>query len=140
MVLNEQQIDCIELMIKGETNSNIAKILDMRRATIYEWLKKEEFKVELDKRVQEIKKQVQSNILSKSEPVIDKIIKIAMTSKSEKTSLDACTYLIDHVLGRSTTKVADVTEQERKESSIDIMADLEELDNIINLDCINYAK
>lgn len=133
MVLNEQQIDCIELMIKGETNSNIAKILDMRRATIYSWLKSEEFKVELDKRVQEIKKQVQSNILSKSEPVIDKIIKIAMTSKSEKTSLDACTYLIDHVLGRSTTKVADVTDQERKDSSIDIDSMLRELDNIIDL-------
>lgn len=132
MALSKQQMECIGYMLEGHKVSDIARLVDCNRVTIYDWLKKEEFKAELDRQQHEIKTQVRNNIIAKSEPVIDKIIKIALTSKSEKTSLDACTYLIDHVLGKSTSKVADVTETETKQS-IDLKAELKEIGNIIDL-------
>ncbi|MDM0831012.1 IS630 transposase-related protein, partial [Clostridium perfringens] len=96
MALTDKQINVIGRIIQGEQITNIAKIEGVSRQAIYNWLKNEEFKAELDTQLQEIKTAVKNNIVGKSNSVIDQIIKIALTSKSEKASLNACIYLLDH--------------------------------------------
>ena len=55
MVLSEKHLKCIELMIKGENITDIAKILPSSRTAIYNWLDDKDFKVELDRQIQLIK-------------------------------------------------------------------------------------
>ncbi|MDK0675308.1 IS630 transposase-related protein [Clostridium perfringens] len=129
MALTDKQINVIGRIIQGEQITNIAKIEGVSRQAIYNWLKNEEFKAELDTQLQEIKTAVKNNIVGKSNSVIDQIIKIALTSKSEKASLNACIYLLDHLLGKPTTKIADVTDQE-KENNIDLDKELESIPEI----------
>lgn len=129
MALTDKQINVIGRIIQGEQITNIAKIEGVSRQAIYNWLKNEEFKAELDTQLQEIKTAVKNNIVGKSNSVIDQIIKIALTSKSEKASLSACIYLLDHLLGKPTTKIADVTDQE-KENDIDLDKELESIPEI----------
>lgn len=126
MALTNTQLNVIGRIIQGEQITNIAKIEGVSRQAIYNWLKNEEFKAELDTQLHEIKTAVKNNIVGKSDSVIDQVIKIALTSKSEKTSLDACTYLLDHLLGKATTKVADVTEEE-KGKQVDLDKELEDI-------------
>ena len=52
MLLNQKHLDAIEELIKGESISNIAKKLKVSRASLYNWLDDEGFKLELDKRRQ----------------------------------------------------------------------------------------
>lgn len=127
MALTDKQINVISRIIQGEQITKIAKLEGVSRQAIYNWLKNEEFKTELDTQLQEIKTAVKNNIVGKADSVIDQIIKIALTSKSEKASLNACTYLLDHLLGKPTTKIADVTDKEN-EDNVDLEKELEKIE------------
>ena len=110
-LLTDKQIEAIELYVKGTTPTEIAKICGVNRTTFYDWLKKDEFKLELDKQQQEIKNRATSRISSKVDTYIGELERIALTSKSDKTRTDALTYLIDHVVGKSTTKFENINQQ-----------------------------
>lgn len=127
MALTDKQIDAIGRIIQGEKITDIAKLEGVSRQAIYNWLKNEEFNTELNTQLQEIKTSVKNNIVGKSDSVIEKVVKLALTSKSEKVSLAACTYLLDHLLGKATTKVADVTDKEN-EDNIDLDKELENIE------------
>lgn len=111
-MLTDKQIEAIELYVKGTTPTEIAKICGVNRTTFYDWLKKDEFKLELDKQQQEIKNRATSRISSKVDTYIGELERIALTSKSDKTRTDALTYLIDHVVGKSTTKFENINQAE----------------------------
>lgn len=127
--LNEKQLKAIELMIKGESINDIAATLGVSRQSVSTWKNKDEvFKAELDKCVQELKSKVNDKLLMNIEPLMDKLVKIALKSNSEKTSLDACIYALNRLCGTPTNKTADVTGTEGDTQKVDITAMLNEIE------------
>ena len=136
MVLGEKHYKCINLLIEGNKITEIAKMLPASRQAIYNWLDDEEFKAELDKQRQEIKKRGQDKILAKFDTYIDKIHDIALTSTSDNVKLNALEFLVEHVIGKPTSKQEIITSDNKDNSAVnidDIIAEVindEELDNI----------
>ena len=129
MQLGEKQYRAMELIIQGETISDIAKMLKVSRGTIYNWLDDENFKADLNKQRQEIKNASKERINACIGIYISELHKIATTSQSEKARIEASTYLLNRVLGTPTRVQQDITEEETKESNnIDIDSVLQEID------------
>ncbi len=139
-MIDERQRKSIELMVSGEyTVTEIAELVGVHRTTIYNWLDKEEYKTELDKRLQEIKHQAEQEFNKRLLVAIDEYWKIAMSSTDMRTKEKALSYWIDRSLGRTTAKMemtdnkadADVSEEDVL-SAIDQIDEAKE-DNVIRL-------
>lgn len=135
--LDERQLKAIELLAIGETISSTANIVGVNRKTISEWKKQDKFKVELDRQVSELKSNVEKKILSNINPMMDKLIKIALKSSSDKTSLDAIIYALNRVLGTPTNKTQEVNDGNNKNSA---PVNIEEMLCQINVDNVLDSK
>ena len=122
--LDDRQLKAIELLAGGEVIKVVADKVGVNRKTIYDWLKKDIFKAELDRQVKELKSNVEKKLLTNVNPFIDELTKIALYSESDKTRLDAITYCINRLIGTPTKVQQDITEDTNKE------------DNSINIDDI----
>lgn len=133
--LNDKQIKAIELLVQGESISDVAKIIGVSRTTVSTWKNKDElFKAELDKSIQALKSDVETQIMNNINPLTDRLIKIALKSNSDKTSLDAIIYTLNRVLGTPTNKIQDVSSENDKTDIVDIDDMLNDLDRkVINL-------
>ena len=136
--LTEKQLKAIDLLIKGETISDVAKIVGVSRQSVSFWKNSDEvFKAELEKSIQGLKSQVNARILDNMTPLMDKLIKIALKSSSDKTSLDAIIYALNRVCGTPTNKTQDVTEDQDKDNKNtnieDMLKALNENEKVIKL-------
>ena len=123
--LTEKQVRAIDLIIKGETLSDVARLVGVSRQTVSFWKNSDEvFKAELEKSIQGLKSQVNARILDNMTPLMDKLIKIALKSNSDKTSLDAIIYALNRVCGTPTNKTQDVTEDQDKDSKNNNIEDM----------------
>lgn len=120
MVLGEKHYKCINLLIEGNKITEISKMLPASRQAIYNWLDDEEFKAELDKQRQEIKKRGQDKILAKFDTYIDKIHNIAMNSSSDNVKLNALEFLVEHIIGKPTSKIEQSITDNKNNNDIDI--------------------
>ncbi|WP_061293682.1 helix-turn-helix domain-containing protein [Clostridium botulinum] len=119
--LSQQQLKAIELLLKGTSINDIATITGVSRQTISTWKNKNEvFKAELDKSLQDLKSEVNNKILLNIEPLVDKLVRIALKSKSDKTSLDAIIYAINRLCGTPTNKTQDITTGKDNDKDINI--------------------
>ncbi|MBS6503785.1 phBC6A51 family helix-turn-helix protein [Clostridium sp.] len=119
--LNDKQIKAIELLVQGESISDVAKIIGASRTTVSTWKNKDElFKAELDKSLQALKSDVETQIMNNINPLTAKLIKIALKSNSDKTSLDAIIYTLNRVLGTPTNKIQDINNDNSKNEIVDI--------------------
>lgn len=128
MILNEKHYEAMKYMLEGSNISEISKLCDVSRTAIYNWLSDNDFKAELNRQSQEIKTNADKKITGRLECYLEEMHKIATTGKTEKERRSACEYMIDRALGKSTTRVADVSEDEDKEKIEDIesmIADIE---------------
>lgn len=135
-ILDDRQLKAIELLSTGETATETAKLVGVNRKTISEWKKNEMFKAELDRQVTLLKSNVDSKLLSNINPILDKLIKIALNSDSDKTSLDAIIYSLNRLCGTPTNKVQDITKDNKDQDAILSWDDLEkstEFDNVVEL-------
>ena len=80
----------------------------------------------LDKKVIEVKKQVEVKLSMQVEPLMDNLIKLALTSKDETIKLKATTYALDRLYGKATTK------QDINVTTTDKTAQIEDIDSILN--------
>ena len=127
--LDTRQLKAIELLASGETVRVVADSVGVNRKTVYDWLKKENFKAELDRQVKELKSNVEKKLLSNVNPFLDELTKIALYSDSDKTRLDAITYCINRLVGTPTKVQQDITGEDTKENNnIDIDSVLQEID------------
>lgn len=123
--LDERQLKAIELLIKGTSINDIAAILGVSRQSVSAWKNKDEvFKAELNKCIQDLKTGVNNKILLNIEPLVDKLVRIALKSKSDKTSLDAIIYAINRLCGTPTNKTQDITTDKDKDKDKDINIDV----------------
>jgi len=119
--LDERQLKAIELLIKGTSINDIAAILGVSRQSVSAWKNKDEvFKAELNKCIQDLKSEVNNNILLNIEPLVDKLVRIALKSKSDKTSLDAIIYAINRLCGTPTNKTQEITANKDNDKDINI--------------------
>lgn len=119
--LSQQQLKAIELLLKGTSINDIAKITGVSRQTISTWKNKNEvFKAELDKSLQDLKSEVNNKILLNIEPLVDKLVRIALKSNSDKTSLDAIIYAINRLCGTPTNKTQEITANKDNDKDINI--------------------
>ncbi len=108
--LTDKQIQAIELITQGENLSDVAKLIGVSRTTVSTWKNKDEmFKAELDKSLQALKSDVETQILNNVNSLTNRLIKIALKSSSDKTALDAITYALNRLLGTPTNKTQDIT-------------------------------
>ena len=142
-VLNEKQMQAIELIAKGETLTDVARIIGASRTSVSTWKNKNElFKAELNKYIQGMKDGVDKRIMNNINPLVDRAIRIALKGKSDKTSLDAIIYLLNRVLGTPTNKTQDVTDTDKEDNTVDINSLLEEIKEekpkleLLNKECI----
>ncbi|CAM2829940.1 carbon monoxide dehydrogenase [Hathewaya histolytica] len=125
-VLTEAQLKAAYLLSNGESQVKTAKKVNVNVKTIQRWLKEDWFKVEVDRNVQLLKSKVDEKISMNIEPIMNRLIDIALKSDSEKTSLDACVYAINRLVGTPTNKTQDITEDKDKKE------DFINLDNLID--------
>lgn len=118
--LTEKHLKAIELILKGDTDTSIGKKIGVSRNSVAAWKKDETFKAELCKQMQALKSKVDERLLMNIEPLLDRLVNIALKSDSDKTSLDAIIYALNRVLGTPTNKVQGVDEKEDKKPLIDI--------------------
>lgn len=136
--LEEKKLRAIELLASGENISNTAKLVGVNRKTVSAWMKKEGFKAEVDSKRRELKSNIESKLLLNIDPIINRVLDIATHSKSDKTALDACTYLINRVYGTPTNKNLNVNEEVPKDKADINWDELEQMmddneDNVIEL-------
>lgn len=98
-ILTREQNDMITYIINGESITDIAKILNVNRKTIYNWLNKDYVKAELDKRRQELTRQGNAIILKDLATYIRNIQALANDSSDKRTALAANQYLINRIYG-----------------------------------------
>lgn len=135
-MLNEKQVEVLQLHVEGENITNISKITGVTRQSIYNWMKDEEFKEELDKALDRAKSDANYKITSKLTNYIDELSRLALTAKSEKIRSDTLMYLVDRVLGKSTTKIENMVDNNsNKENKSDKELSWDDLkeDNLLKL-------
>ena len=134
-MLTEQQKECIEqLCIGTKTIQQIAKEIGCDRRTISRWKNNdEEFKAELDKRSHAFESglidEAQSILKRKLGVAVANIVEIANNPKiKEETRLKANQYLVDRVLGNTTTKIEQNNKGDNKDKQpVDIDKVLENI-------------
>lgn len=136
MGLDDRKLKAIDLIIKGENISKVAEIVGVNRATIYNWMNDKNFKAELSRQTTELKSQIDKKLLTNIEPLLEKLVKIALKSKSDKTALDACIYAINRIVGTPTARTQDVASTNINKDPVDIDSLLSEIkeDNVIPID------
>ena len=121
-------------MAQGYSKSRIAKEIGVNVKTVTAWTKKEEFNAEVEKVLERQKLSIEETIKRNVEPIMSRMLGIALSSESDKTSLDACIYLVNRLLGTPTAKTIEVTEETVEVENIDdILQDIED-SNVIPLD------
>lgn len=124
MILSEKHYEAMKYMLEGSNISEISKLCNVSRTAIYNWLDDKEFKEELNKQSEEIKTNADKQITGKLDCYISEMHRIATTGKTDKERRSACEYMIDRVLGKATTKVADVTEDSDNKDKVDNIDDM----------------
>lgn len=143
-MLTEQQRECIELLCIGtKTDQEIAKDIGCRRETVSRWKNQnEEFKAELNKRSHDFENglidEAQTLLKRKLGIAIGNILTIANDKAvKEETRLKANQYLVDRVLGNTTTKIetnTDGNDDNNKNVDIDqLLSEVKDDNNVINI-------
>ena len=106
-MLDEHQELALNMVMEGKLKkTEIAKKLHRSRQWLYDAvINNEECVAEMDRRLQEIQLHCERGLKSSLQSHIDNVKLLAVTAESEKVRLDANQYLIDRVLGKTTSKM-----------------------------------
>ena len=103
--LTEDQLIAAELLVYGATNREVADQLDVCEKTIMRWKKRPEFMEELDRQYEVAKNKVDNRIMKFSNQLLQNILDLSRSAKSEKVRLDASIYLLNRLAGAPLSKV-----------------------------------
>ena len=103
--LTEDQLIAAELLVYGATNKEVADQLDVCEKTIMRRKKRPEFMEELDRQYEVAKNKVDNRIMKFSNQLLQNILDLSRSAKSEKVRLDASIYLLNRLAGAPISKV-----------------------------------
>ncbi|SHH36408.1 IS630 transposase-related protein [Clostridium grantii] len=109
--LSELKMKMIEGILKNDTITQIAKDIKVTRNTVYAWLELDDVKAELNKRKQQIISKAQNAIMNDMDKYIAEVKRLALESDSDKIKTDCLIYLIDKTLGKNTTKIQEISDE-----------------------------
>lgn len=105
-MIDDRKMLAIELLADGELRkTEIADRIGCSRQAIYHWLNDDEFRAELNNRLQQRKSFVQKKIDGKLDYVIDKLYDLADDDSNKRVQAQVLQYLADRSLGKTTTKL-----------------------------------
>lgn len=129
-MLDDRQIRVCELIAKGIPITEVSKVSEVARSTIYEWKKLEEFNAEVSRFGQEFIYAAQGRLKCAAKDAADEVIKLLKNGKYEKTRLSAAQDILDRNLGKATTRME--VEDGRKDKdnvSTDVLeSEMDEID------------
>lgn len=136
--MTDRQQKIVELYTQGERVTDIARIIGVSRQTVHHHLQNAEVKAAIHDCMTEAKKQVADKIVGSSEVYINELSKIALTSKDEKLRANCLQYLLDHTIGKATTRIESTssTPEDNSVEDIDSMLaelEIEDEDNVVPL-------
>lgn len=117
--LTRQESDMINLLINGESITDIAKLIGVHRNTITKWMNKDYIKAEMGKRRQELTNQGNAIILKDLSTYINNIKALANDSSDKRVALAANQYLINRVYG-SPTAIVDINNSEADNTATEV--------------------
>lgn len=146
MSLTDKQSEVIDLLIIGNlSKGQIAKTIGIAEKTVYNWLNNnEEFKAELQKRTDVFNNtritEGKNKLATYLDMAINNIVEMANDKDSSK-QYDANKYLIDRILGNTTTKIEQSNTDTTGNKDIkDIDSMLQEIDNKENIIDLDFKK
>ena len=136
-MLNNKQLKAIDMLMDGVNKTAIADKIKVNRTTLYNWLENEEFKLELDRRKQEISKHAISDLKGDTKQILEAVKELGYNAESEAVRLSALNSLLDRILGKATAKQEIELSNTDNNTDIDLDSLLEDKDsNVIDLDKI----
>ena len=129
-MIDKQKSEAITYLVQGGiSKGDIAKMVGVSERSLYRWLNDEEFKAELQKQAEVFEKQVikesQTLLRGQLSTSIKGIVEIANdNSNKEETRLKAYQYLVDRVLGNTTTKIEQEVNEKKDAAKVDIESTL----------------
>ncbi|MGF7057200.1 phBC6A51 family helix-turn-helix protein [Brassicibacter mesophilus] len=128
-MLDQQKILAIQLLVDGElSRTDIAKKVGVSRQALYNWLDNDEFKAELNRRIQDRKVLCEKIIDSKLQDAVDKLWELQLSTQNSRVKAEVLKYFIDRALGKPASKLEMNDSRENKENITDndILANIEE--------------
>ena len=136
-MLNNKQLQAISMLMDNMQKSEIASKLGVSRTTLYKWIDNEEFKLELDRRRQEISKHALSDLKGDTKQILEAVKELGYKAESEAVRLSALNSLLDRILGKATAKQEIELSNTDNNADVDLDSLLEDKDsNVIDLDKI----
>lgn len=133
-IITAQQDKMIDMLLSGENISDIAKILNVARSTIYEWKRKPLVMAELETRRSELKKTAQDKITSDVCTYIDNMKQMANQKTDNRVRYQANKFLIEQCLGKATTidekNISPTGNDKDNKNANELKAELEDIKNL----------
>lgn len=126
--MTENQKKIVSLYLEGETITNIAKLVGVSRQTVYNNMQHSEVKASIDEGLANARKNVADTITASSEVYMSELAKIALTSKDEKLRAQCLQYMLDHTIGKATTRIENTVSSSENNEVVDIDDMLKELE------------
>ncbi len=131
MVTN-QHSEMLDYLLEGKNPTEIARLINVSRQTIYNWLNLEYVQIELDKRKEDLRKQARDKINSHVCTYVDNMKDLACNAKDPRVRYQANKYLIDQAIGiASAAKEDDKAPGDDKNKDTNTLK--KELDDIKNM-------
>ena len=128
-VLTKQQSNLVNCLIEGDTVTEISNKLGVSRQTIYDWMKRDIVKAELDNRRREITRQATAMILKDVGKNIQNIQALANDPTDKRTALAANQYLINRIFGNPKDQI-EVGIDQKEDNGLDNETILAKLNRI----------
>ncbi|MBU3171367.1 helix-turn-helix domain-containing protein [Clostridium estertheticum] len=130
-MLDDNKLQCIQLIVKGESKTEIAKLIKVSRKTIYNWIEDEEFKKELSEMREESKNRAKEIINNEAVKAAKIVVDLMQKAKSEKVRYGAASDILDRGLGKATSRMELADSREGEDDiSVDVLEqEIKEIDN-----------
>lgn len=132
-VVTKQHSEMLEYIMDGKTPTEISRLMNVSRSTIYNWLKLEYVQVELENRKADLRRQAKDKINSKVNLLVDNMMELACNSSDQRVRLQANKYLLDRSLGVPTAAKEDNIDPGDSDKNKDSNQLKKELEDIKNL-------
>jgi hypothetical protein len=128
-LLDERKERAITALMIGEGPTEAAKKASVTRGTIYDWMKNDEFKAELESRRKEIVSAGNAYVIATTQSHLEVLHEMALSKTDKRTAAQCAMYLVDRAMGKTTTKFALDTVIDKGNVSLDMLdAEMNEID------------
>jgi len=115
-MLTKDREKMITLYIEGNKITDIAKVVDVSRQTIYSWLNEEDVKAEMDGRRRDIANHGNQLILKDADTYISNIKALANDKSDKRVCLAANQYLLNRIYGNPTVAIENANDEDNNGS------------------------